>query len=159
MRCQRSSTSQRRIERRPFYAAEETIGFLMWDTMRRFVREFSRRIERHGVGFGHWPFLRVLWESDGLTQRELATRTGMSAPTALAVLDALERKGLVRREPDPHDRRKINVSLTSKGRKVYPKVVPEVRAVNLRAMRGLDAGEREQLKALLRHLRANMDKA
>lgn len=156
---ERRSTVRRRIDRRPFYAAEETVGFLMWDTMRRFVREFSRRIERHGVSFGHWPFLRVLWEEDGLTQRELAKRAGMSAPTALAVLEALERKGLARRQPDPRDRRKQNVYLTPKGRRVYPKVVPEVRAVNLRAMRGLDAAERERLKTLLRHLRTNIASA
>ncbi len=151
-------TAERESERRAFYSAEETVGFLMWETMRRFVREFSRRIERHGVSFGHWPFLRVLWEQDGLTQRELALRAGMSAPTALAVLEALERRGFVSREPDPHDRRKRKVYLTPQGRRVYPKVVPEVRAVNVRALRGLDATERERLKALLRRLRANLDK-
>ena len=57
-----------------FFDPEDTIGFLIWAANRAMNREFSERIAQHGVTLGLWPFLRALWEADGLTQRELSDR-------------------------------------------------------------------------------------
>jgi DNA-binding MarR family transcriptional regulator len=141
---------------KPYYDAEETVGFLLWDTTRSFTREFSKLISRHGVNFGQWPFLRVLWAEDGLTQSALAERVKMRGPTTVAALDWLERRGFVRRRRNAEDARKINVFLTAKGRRVYPLVLPEIRQVNEKATRGMNRRELETLKRLLRRLRHNM---
>jgi MarR family transcriptional regulator, organic hydroperoxide resistance regulator len=129
----------------------------MWDTTRGFLRHFSRRISQHGVNFGQWPFLRVLWAEDGITQAQLAARVRMRSPTTVAAVDWLERNGFVRRRAHPEDLRKINVFLTPKGRRIYPKLAPEIRYVNERAAKGLSARELAQLKALLGRLRSNLD--
>ena len=78
-------------------APEETVGFLLWDTTRAFTTRFSKRIARHGVTFGLWPFLRALWEEDGLTQRQLSERVRMKGSTTVAAVNRLEERGLVRR--------------------------------------------------------------
>jgi DNA-binding MarR family transcriptional regulator len=150
-------TNKPRAGTQAYFDAEETLGFLLWDTTRSFSREFSKLISRHGVNFGQWPFLRVLWAEDGLTQSALAKRVKMRGPTTVAAVDWLERRGFVRRRRNPEDARKINVFLTAKGRRVYPLVLPEIRHVNEKATRGLKRHELETLKRQLRRLRRNME--
>lgn len=142
--------------REAYYDAESTIGYLMWDTTRSFVRQFSVLIGSHGVNFGQWPFLRVLWAEDGLTQSELAARVKMRGPTTVAAVDWLERNGFVRRRANPDDQRKVNVYLTAKARRVYPIVVPDIQSVNEKAVRGFTRLEQETLKRLLGRLRENL---
>ena len=137
-------------------APEETVGFLLWDTTRAFTTRFSKRIARHGVTFGLWPFLRALWEEDGLTQRQLSERVRMKGSTTVAAVNRLEERGLVRRIHNEQDGRKINVFLTPEGRRIYDLVMPEVAAINRQGIAGLSDAEQEELKRLLRDLRGNM---
>ncbi len=138
------------------FAPEETLGFLLWDTTRAFTSRFSRRISRHGVTFGLWPFLRALWQEDGLTQRELSERVRMKGPTTVAAVNRLEERGLVKRVNNVDDGRMINVFLTEKGRQIYDLVMPEVEAINRLGVANLTREEQEQLKTLLRDLRGNI---
>ena len=135
---------------------EDTVGFLLWDTTRAFTTRFSKRIASHGVTFGLWPFLRALWEEDGLTQRQLSERVRMKGPTTVAAVNRLEARGLVRRTHNEQDGRKINVFLTPEGRRIYDLVMPEVAAINRQGVDGLSEAEQEELKRLLRGLRGNM---
>ena len=63
---------------------------------RAFQRLLERRIAPYGVTRGQWYFLRVLWEEDGLSQRELSARVGMMEPTTVIALHSMEK-----RRPDP----------------------------------------------------------
>ncbi|MFX8633184.1 hypothetical protein ABTM26_19550, partial [Acinetobacter baumannii] len=51
---------------------DDRLAHLVKDATRALVRALQARLARHGVSFGHWSFLRILWERDGLTQRELS---------------------------------------------------------------------------------------
>lgn len=139
-----------------YFDPEETVGFLLWDANRALSREFSERISRHGVTLGLWPFLRALWERDGLTQRELSEKVRMKGPTTVAALNKLEGKGLVRRQGNKKDARKINVFLTPEGRKVYRRVMPDVQAVNLQIMNSFTSSEQAAFKELIRRVRNNI---
>tara|TARA_B100000530_G_scaffold324551_1_gene261388 strand:+ start:447 stop:890 length:444 start_codon:yes stop_codon:yes gene_type:complete len=142
-----------------YFDPEDTIGFLLWDANRAMNREFSDRIARHGVSLGLWPFLRALWEGDGITQRVLSEKVRMKGPTTVAALNKLEDRGLVRREGDKKDARKINVFLTPDGRKVYRKVIPEVEAVNTQCLTDLSAEEQAEFKNMIRRIRNNITAA
>ena len=135
---------------------EETVGFLLSDTVRTMTRAFSARIAVHGVGMGIFQFLRILWEDNGLTQAELAERTRMRAPSAAGALHELERRGFVRRTPDPHDRRKIRVVLTHKGRQLYDLVMPDIDLTNRVMLDGFSAAEQRSLKLMLHRMRRNL---
>ena len=142
-----------------YFDPEDTIGFLLWDANRAMNREFSDRIARQGVSLGLWPFLRALWDGDGITQRELSEKVRMKGPTTVAALNKLEDRGLVRREGDKKDARKINVFLTPDGRKVYRKVIPEVDAVNTQCLTDLSAEEQSEFKNMIRRIRNNITAA
>lgn len=47
---------------------------------------------------GHWTFLRILWEKDGLTQRELSYEAGVMEPTTVIAVRAMEALGYVKWE-------------------------------------------------------------
>lgn len=141
----------------PYSIANETVGFLLWESSRRFVRVFSDCLAQHGIKFGVWPVLRTLWENDGLTQRELAERLNVSGPTLVKVVAELERDGLVMRKADPGDKRRAPLFLTPPGRNVVFKILPSVEVQNKAGLRGFTDQEEQELKEFLRRLRANMD--
>jgi DNA-binding MarR family transcriptional regulator len=91
------------------------------------------------VPFGHWAFLRILWESDGLTQRELSREAGVMEPTTFGALKAMESRGYIARRQLAGNRRKIHIFLTHKGRALQDKLVPLAEEVNRIAVHGVPA--------------------
>ncbi len=61
--------------------------------------------------------LLIVAEQPPASQLQVATRMGVDRTTMGALIDSLERKGMVERRPDPADRRRNVVALTSAGRK------------------------------------------
>ena len=59
--------------------------------------------------------LLSLWDKDGLKANELGKRAGLEPSTMTGLLDRMERDGLVKREPDPNDRRANRIHLTQGG--------------------------------------------
>jgi DNA-binding MarR family transcriptional regulator len=135
---------------------DEQIGFLMWDTTRKISREFAALIAKHQINSGLVPFLRGLYQGDGLTQRELADLVQMRASTTLTALRELERLKLVRRNSSREDNRKNYVYLTQKGRALCATIVPEAKQFNRRLLRGIRDREQNVLRDLLRRMRDNM---
>jgi DNA-binding MarR family transcriptional regulator len=135
---------------------DEQIGFLMWDTTRKISREFATLIGKYQINSGLVPFLRGLYQQDGLTQRQLADLVQMRASTTLAALRELERLKLIRRSNSRHDGRKNHVYLTERGRALCAKIVPEAVKFNQRLLRGIRVDEQKMLRGLLRRMRDNM---
>jgi len=126
------------------------------------VRSLSRRLAAHSVSFGHWTFLRILWEREGLTQRELSEEAGVMEPSTFAAIKAMEELGYVQRTRVPHNRKNVYVHLTRKGRALEKKLVPLAEEVNRIGLRGLDARERatarRALMAIIDNLAADAEK-
>ena len=115
------------------------------------MRSLSRRLAAHGVPFGHWTFLRILWRRDGLTQRELSDEAGVMEPSTFAAIKAMERLGYVKRRRLPDNRKNVYVHLTAKGRALEKKLVPLAEEVNEIGLRGFSARDRASVqRALLR---------
>jgi len=119
----------------------DRLAHLVKDATRGLLRALQMRLSRHGVSFGHWAFLRILWEADGLTQRALSAEAGLMEPTTSAALAAMERLGYVRRERMPGNRKNMHVFLTPKGKALRPKLVPLAEEVNEVAVRGASAAD------------------
>jgi len=89
------------------------------------------------VPFGHWTFLRILWQRDGLTQRELSAEAGVTEPSTFAAIRAMEKQGYVIRRQVAENRKNVYVHLTARGRALERKLVPLAEEVNRRAVRGV----------------------
>ena len=116
---------------------DDRLAHLVKDATRALVRALQVRLARHGVPFGQWAFLRILWECDGLTQRALSREAGVMEPTTHAALAVMEREGYVVRRHPPGNRRDMQVFLTPRGRALERKLVPLALEVNAIAVRGV----------------------
>lgn len=148
-----------RVEKRPTSTPrgqEDRLAHLVKHAMRALDRALQSRLARHGVALGHWVFLRVLWDGDGLTQRQLSREAGVMEPTTFAALKAMEQRGYVVRRQLAGNRRNVHVFLTPKGRAMERVLVPLALQANAIAVRGVPernvATTRTTLLALLRNL-------
>src|SRR5919197_92929 len=102
--------------------------------------------------------LRRAGEPYRLTPTRLSVEALISTAGMTNRLDRLEQAGLVRRLPDPDDRRGILVELTEDGRELVDAAVDAHRGLSKRLLGALDAGEREELERLLRKLLQPLDR-
>jgi DNA-binding MarR family transcriptional regulator len=128
---------------------DDRLAHLVKDATRALVRALSTRLAERGVSFGHWTFLRVLWERDGLTQRSLSAEAGVMEPTTFAAVKAMERLGYVTRRQVGANRKNVHVFLTPAGRALKRRLVPLAEEVNRVAVAGMSAAEVARMRAAL----------
>ncbi len=133
-----------------------SIGYLTRIAFRAFSRALEIRTAPHGVSSGQWRFLRVLWQEDGLTQRELSLRVGMREPTTVIALKSLERSGFAVRRKSVEDRRKMHVYLTPQAKALQKTLLPAVAEVNAIALAGLSASDIAVLRKALVQVGRNL---
>jgi MarR family transcriptional regulator, organic hydroperoxide resistance regulator len=114
----------------------DRLAHLVKDAIRALDRALQLRLAEHAVALGHWPFLRVLWQTDGLTQRELSREAGVMEPTTFAAMKAMASLGYVVRRKLADNRRKNHIFLTAKGRALERTLVPLAEEVNRIAVHG-----------------------
>src|SRR5512134_2816815 len=115
----------------------ERIAHLVKSAFRETSRALQERLAAHGVQYGHWTLLRVLWQTDGLTQRQLAEQAAVSEPSTLAALRQMQALGLVTRQRVPGNQRQVRVFLTPKGGSLRAAIVGAAEEVNRIALQGL----------------------
>lgn len=137
----------------------ERIAHLTKEAWRAFVRELQGRLALHGVSFGHWTFLRILWQRDRLTQRELSDEAGVAEPSTHAAIKSMEDLGYIKRVQLPGNRKTVYVHLTRKGRALKAKLEPLAKAVNRDAVQGLPAREVETARRVLLAVAQNLSRS
>lgn len=119
----------------------DRLAHLVRDTERAFRRALQLRLAAHDVPFGHWAFLRILWEKDGLTQRQLSDLAGVMEPTTFAAIKLMEARGYVERRQLPTNRKNVYVHLTRSGRALKKKLVPLAEDTNRISIKGLSRAD------------------
>lgn len=85
-------------------------------------------LARHGVTMWAYIVLSALRERPMRTQAALAASIGADKTRLIPVLDELQRRGLIEREPDPADRRVRLLRLTAAGRELRQAIHTDIRA-------------------------------
>ena len=134
----------------------DRMAHLVKDATRALVRALQTRLAQHEVPFGHWTFLRILWEKDGLTQRELSREAGVMEPTTFTALKAMESRGYILRRQLAGNRRKVHIFLTARGRALKRTLVPLAEAVNRIAVRGVTSADVAATRRTLMNLLVNL---
>lgn len=134
----------------------DRLAHLVRDAGRAYTRALQIRLARHDVPFGHWTFLRILWESDGLTQRELSERAGVMEPTTFAAMKTMEALGYIERRQLPDNKKNMYVYLTPAGRALKKKLIPLAEETNQVSTQGINTADiqttRRVLLAILQNL-------
>jgi DNA-binding MarR family transcriptional regulator len=136
----------------------ESSGYLVRDAHRAFQWLLEKRISPYGVTRGQWYFLRVLWIEDGLSQRELSTRVGMMEPTTVIALRSMEKARLIRRVRSADDKRKAQVWLTDKAKRMRDELLGVARGVTEEAQSGISARDFKIFQRVIERMTANLDR-
>ena len=122
----------------PYLEPMHSMGYLTRVNFRMFSKALEQLTLPSGVSSGQWRFLRVLWEEDNITQRELANRTGTKEATTVRSVRSLISAGLAVRTRCTEDKRKLYITLTPRAQQLRAKLMPLVVEVNEIAIAGID---------------------
>jgi DNA-binding MarR family transcriptional regulator len=123
-------------------------------------RQMEETLGEYELSHGEWKLLRDL-AMVGPPYRSspgrLARSEGLSSGAMTNRLDQLEKAGLVRRLPDPEDRRALKVELTDKGHQLWVDSIKAQAGREARLAAALDDRELAQLNKLLRKVLAGLE--
>jgi DNA-binding MarR family transcriptional regulator len=109
--------------------------------------------------YGHWTYLGILWQTDGITQQQLSDQAGVMAPSTFAALRSMEESGYVTRRKMPGNRKEVRVFLTQKGAALRAVLVPAVEELNDTALAGIPAKDVALVRNTLRAIIDNLARA
>ena len=112
----------------------------------------NEALAEHGLKVRSYAVLALAVEETRPSQRELAEFLRLDPSQVVSLVDDLQRRGLVAREPDPTDRRANVVVATEAGRALHERAREAAQSAQRRLHAGLSAVQREQLAELLRLL-------
>jgi DNA-binding MarR family transcriptional regulator len=128
------------------------LGYLFKHAQMKLAEEGVQALASHGINTRELAVLAVFADEYPLSQLEAAGRLGIDRTTMVALVDELERKGLVERHRSPEDRRKNVVELTDAGREAQGKGEQARKKAEDRFLAPLSEAEAAQLVRILQKL-------
>lgn len=122
-------------------------------------RRFHQILEPLELEPGEFALLRAVSASDGESQNALAERLRISPSWMVAIVDQLERRGLLERQPHARDRRVRNLNLTVGGKKLLKRAEQQARRFDRQVTEPLNETELLQLLDLLDRVAAGLELA
>jgi DNA-binding MarR family transcriptional regulator len=105
----------------------------------------------HGRDLG---VLLAIDRFESASQQEVAESLGVDRTTMVAIIDALEAKGIIVRRPDPEDRRRNVVEMTQDGQTLLREATAASDVAEAELLAPLNREESEQLRTLLARILA-----
>lgn len=108
---------------------DDLIGRGVTQTSRNIVRALSVSLKDYGITPEQWTVIKNLARQDGITQKALSLSTGKDQATLTRILHLIEKKGLIERRNNLHDRRSYLIHLTEEGRQMENALYPAVESL------------------------------
>jgi len=124
-------------------------AFLLSQLGAHAAAQFAERLSGLELSPADAGILRLLRMSSGISQQELSTRLRIHPSRLVAILDNLERRGLVERRPNPDDRRLYSLHLTADGGEILGRIGKVAREHQDALLAALSSEERAELGGLL----------
>lgn len=115
-------------------------------------------LEEHDLSLPQWVVLSALWQAAPLSVGDIAKYSGNAVPATSRILDRMIAKDLIKRVPDPNDRRAVQIALTERGQ-TLDHLAPFWDRVNHLMTKGMTEKEIEQAFDLLGRIETNCREA
>lgn len=99
----------------------EQLCFAIYSAAHAMNRVYKPLLDPLGLTYPQYLALLVLWETEGITVKELGNRLFLDSGTLTPLLKRMEAAGLVARQRDAADERLVRVTLTDAGRALRQK--------------------------------------
>ncbi|MCM3270168.1 MarR family winged helix-turn-helix transcriptional regulator [Paenibacillus elgii] len=128
---------------------EKYIGVIVHRADLKLNNYYQKVVNPFDITVDQWEILVILWEKEGITQKELAERLYKDQTNIARMLFKLEKKGFVYRVTHETDRRSLRVYLTPKGREIKGDILaPSIEAYK-KTVEGLSEEEVETFRRIL----------
>ena len=122
---------------------DQQLCFALYSSSLLLTKLYKPHLDRLGLTYPQYLVMLVLWEHDDQVVHEVGDRLGLDSGTLTPLLKRMEAHGLIQRQRDADDERRVRVRLTDEGRqlKIQARAVPQ-------AMRCLIGGDDDDFAAL-----------
>lgn len=128
---------------------EKYIGVIVHRADLKLNNYYQKVVNPFDITVDQWEILVILWEKEGITQKDLAERLYKDQTNIARMLFKLEKKGFVHRVTHETDRRALRVYLTTKGRDIKDEILgPSIEAYK-KTVEGLTNDEVETFRRIL----------
>jgi DNA-binding MarR family transcriptional regulator len=110
---------------------------------------FLKRMAVHDLRTVDFSILSLIAHNPGITSRQLASSLSLLPPNVVGLVNAIEKRGLIKRQPHPLDGRAVGLHLTAKGEKFVAEAEKTAERLELEATSALTVAERKTLIRLL----------
>ena len=140
------------------YDYQDSIGFIVRSTAKVFESAFDLQLRKKtDITVAQSRVIGALaLVKDGMTQKEIANRIGIEAPTIVPIIDKLEEQGIVIRRPDHNDRRNNMIFLTRKSEAKWELIIECALELEKASRQGLSEEELQLTKRTLRKIAQNV---
>ncbi len=134
------------------YRLEDQVGHLMRRAHQRHTAIFQDGIEALQLTPTQFAALAKIRDLGEVSQNQLGRLTAMDPATIQGVIQRLDARKLIARQPDPKDRRCTLLTLTGEGSALVADAIERARKITEATLAPLSASERQAFLALLRKL-------
>jgi len=114
------------------------------------IGEFMPRMAVYELRTVDFSVLSLITHNPGITSKQLCNTLGIQAPNLVSMINALEKRDLIRRLPHPNDGRAMGLHLTAAGEDMMRKAEKTAARLELETTAKLSAEERKTLMKLLK---------
>jgi MarR family transcriptional regulator for hemolysin len=132
------------------------IGLSLADVTRKYAWHFERQGRESSSDLPTYRALADLEKHEGISQIKLAEIIGVTPVAMARILTRLEADGLVRRRPDPTDRRARRLYLTPKSKPALAEMWHLADRISSQAFAGISQSERDVFLDVLNRLECNL---
>ncbi len=141
-----------------YFDPEKSIGFLIYDVSRLMRRDFDRRVQALGLTQIQWRAIAHIARQEGCNQATLADQLEVKPITLTRLVDRLVESGWVVRQPDPKDRRAVQLHLTEISRPLLETMQEKSLQTRAQALLGVGEDEFTVLFNTLKKMKSNLSK-
>ncbi|MCA1009148.1 MarR family winged helix-turn-helix transcriptional regulator [Halobacillus halophilus] len=136
---------------------EDYITIKIHRTDLKLTNYIKSRLEPYNLAPEQNLIMMLLWEEDGLNQRQIAKKLNKDKTNIARMASSLESKGFITRKYSTEDRRSLELYLTTTGSELREEIMPVTEEFNKIATKNLTSKEKEQLEHLLNKIDENFN--
>jgi DNA-binding MarR family transcriptional regulator len=144
-------TAQPEVDAQPGFVSDYLL-YLLAAASDGASAQFHAQVRKAGLRVPEWRVLACLHDRDGEMITQLARIALVEQSRLTRIIAQMEERGLVVRQSDPNDGRRVRVFLTAAGQNLIRTLVPQAQVHEVQLLEKLSGPDRDRLKPILKAL-------
>lgn len=137
---------------------EKALGRIIYHTALQMSKHAEKVLSPYDITLEQMHIIKHLPEAEGISQRQIADATDKTPANVTRLLDRLELKELIERNPDPNDRRATLIFITPKGSKLLKKILSKFDSLKSDFLKDISEQEQDIVYNALEKIQINIKK-